>query len=85
MITVKSNDELVHILYKDHLLFRNTDPNQLSPCLRECVGWLVRENDEAIYILWERPVKPMPHERSTPEASGLVILKSEIVERKTLG
>jgi len=76
---------LVYIRYRDHILFRNADPGLYQPAIRECVGWVLKENDDAVWILWDRSVEPLPHERTRPEESGLVILKSEILEMKKLG
>lgn len=76
---------LVHIRYRDHVLFRNVDPDLYHPSIRECVGWIVKENDDAVWILWDRSVKKLPHERTRPSESGLVILKSDILEMRKLG
>jgi len=76
---------LTYIRYRDHVLFRNTNPKLYHPSIRECVGWIVKENCEAIWVLWDRSVKPLPHERTKSTESGLVILKSEILEMKNLG
>jgi len=66
-------------------LFRNADPSLYKPAIRECVGWLTKESPEAVWVLWDRSVKPLPHERTRVEECGLVILKSEILEMKKLG
>lgn len=76
---------IVYVRYYDHVLFRNADPNLFQPAVRETVGWLMKESDVAVWILWERSVEPLPHERFQPQESGLVILKSEILEMKKLG
>jgi hypothetical protein len=73
---------LIQVLYKDHLLFKVENPNDLMPAERECVGWLVKEDPEVIWSLWDRSVMPFPHERIQPFQSGLIILKSDIVELK---
>lgn len=71
---------LVYVRYLDHVLFRNADAGLFKPALRETVGWLHRETADALWILWERSVEPLPHERSPDEESGLVLLKSDIVQ-----
>ena len=76
---------IVYIRYLDHVLFRNADPNLYEPAIREAVGWLIKENDEAVWILWERGVERLPHERPLPIESGLVIVKSDILEIRKLG
>jgi hypothetical protein len=75
---------IVYVRYLDHVLFRNTDPCLLKPALRETIGWLHKENREAIWLLWERSVKPLPHERTQAKDSGLVLLKGDIVEIRKL-
>ena len=75
---------LVYVRYLDHVLFRNADACVFKPALRETVGWLHRETADAVWLLWERSVKPLPHERNPAEESGLVLLKSDIVEMRRL-
>ena len=75
---------LVYVRYLDHVLFRNADAGLFKPALRETVGWLHCETADAVWLLWERSVKPLPHERSPDEESGLVLLKSDIVEIRRL-
>jgi len=56
----------------------------VRPCLRETVGWLVRESPEAVLILWDRCAEPHPQMREEPNASGLVLLRSDIVSIRRL-
>ena len=73
---------LVHVLYRDHVRFRNTDPTDLKPCIREVVGWLIRESDEALYLCHNRAVNRLFFEK--PSESGFIILKSDVLEKKEL-
>lgn len=75
---------LVYVKYKDHLLYRNTDSRLLNPTLREAVGWLVKENDEALFLCFDRSTRILPHELPSKE-SGLIILKTDILERMKIG
>jgi len=75
---------LVYIRYRDHVLFRNADPSLFQPSIRETVGWVVKEDGTALWILWDKSVDPLPHERTQPAESGLVILKTEILEIKRI-
>ena len=75
---------LVKVRYRDHLLFRNLDPSKTSPCLRETVGWLIRETSEALFILWDRSVEPLPQGRMEPKASGLVLLRGDVISIRRL-
>lgn len=74
----------VYVCYRDHVLFRNSDHTLYKPVLRETVGWLHKENREAVWILWERSLTLLPHERIQPQQSGLVLLKNDIVKMKRL-
>ena len=75
---------LVYIRYRDHVLFRNADPSLYRPAIRECVGWVVKENRDAVWVLWDRSVETLPHERTGPEESGLIILKNEVLKMRRL-
>lgn len=74
---------LIYIRYKDHVLFRYADPSLCKPVMREAVGWLLKEDDEAIWILWDRSVEKLANERTGSE-SGLVILRSDILEMRNI-
>jgi len=75
---------LVYIRYLDHVLFRRMDPTVHGPAVREAVGWLLKEDGRAVWILWDRSVEGLPQERTRAEESGLVILKSDIIEMRRL-
>lgn len=72
------------IRYLDHVLFKNADPRDLAPCVREAVGWFVNETEDYLALTFDRTVNPMVNEVLCKE-SGLVILKSNILERKQIG
>ena len=74
----------VHICYLDHMLFRNANHSAMQPVLRETVGFLAKENEEAIWVLWDKSVQSLPNEKTTLE-SGLVLLKNCIVSLKIVG
>lgn len=73
---------LVYVRYLDHVLFRYTSPFRHSPVEREAVGWLVKETLEALWIVGDRSTQPL--EQQTGSDSGLVILKSDVLEMKRL-
>ena len=73
---------LVYVKYVDHVLFRNVDPNLLKPCIREVVGWLVRETDEVLCLCHDRAIELLPFEKHSE--SGLIILKSDVLERREI-
>ena len=74
----REKPSLVYVRYKDHVEFRNTDPSLLKPCIREVVGWLVGEKDEALLLLCEKSVEPLSFER--PPKLSFAILKSDVLE-----
>ena len=76
---VIASQDLVYVRYLDHLLFKHTNPLQYGPVEREAVGWLVKEDARAICIVTDRSV-----ESELEKDSGLVILKSDILELKSL-
>jgi hypothetical protein len=75
---------IVYVRYRDHVLFRNAEAGLYRPAVREAVGWLIKENEEAVWILWDRSVVRLPHERIHAGESGIVILKSDILEMRRL-
>ena len=75
---------LVLVRYRDHLLFRNLNTRDAEPVVRETVGWLIEETPEALLILWDRSVSPLPQGRMESKASGLVLLRSDVVSIRRL-
>ena len=76
----------VYVKYLDHVLFKDVDPADFStPLIRETLGWLASENDKAIQILWEREAERSADPRIKQKATGLVILRSDILEISNLG
>ena len=75
---------IVMVRYRDHTLFRNTDSSLFHPAIRECVGWVEKESDEALWVLWDKSVRLLPYERVQTKESGLVLLKSDIMEIKMI-
>jgi hypothetical protein len=75
--------ELTYIKYLDHVLFRNVNPDAYGPFVRETVGWVVQEGKDYIKLIWERSTDRLGKE-SRQAATGLVILKSAIIELKRL-
>ncbi|MGD0803546.1 MAG: hypothetical protein ABSA11_05670 [Candidatus Bathyarchaeia archaeon] len=76
--------KLVRVRYMDHVLFRYVDPRTVGPVLREAVGWIIAQDDEAVTILFDRALELQ--EREKPDlASGLRILRSCIKEIEEIG
>jgi hypothetical protein len=68
----------IYVKYSDHVLFKNCNPAEVKPCVREVIGWLVSESPEALLICIDQPVDPLVHEEIA--ATGLAILKDCILE-----
>jgi hypothetical protein len=77
-----NNQGLFYVKYLDHVLFRNADSSLLRPCVREVVGWLIKETDDALYLCHDRAVKPLPFGK--PSESGFIILKNDVLEKMQL-
>lgn len=77
------SNRLVYVRYKDHVLFRNSDPKLYENSnIRETSGWLMYETNEALFLIHDRSVKPLINE---VRETGLIILKSDILEIKQYG
>jgi hypothetical protein len=56
----------------------------MKPQVRETVGWLVYECDQYIILAWDCDAEPPTLRGGDPKASGLVVLKTDILELKRL-
>jgi len=72
----------VYVRYLDHVLFRNTDEALDKPAERETIGWLTQENEELLCIQHDRTVEDLLY--PSGKASGLVLLKSSVLEIRAL-
>jgi len=75
---------VVKIRYRDHVLYHRGDPLAVKPQVREAVGWLVYECADYITICWDRDAEPPTLRGGDPKASGLVVLRSDILEMKRI-
>jgi hypothetical protein len=75
---------VVYVRYLDHVLFKDAEPQTFGPFVREAIGWLDYEASDFIRLTWERSVE----NGSTPviktKATGLVVLKADILEMKPI-
>ena len=78
-------ERLVYVCYRDHVLYHRAQPEWLSPQTREAVGWLVHACADYIILCWDRKAEPPTLKGGDPKASGLVLLRSDILELKRLG
>src|SRR4030066_1640034 len=75
---------LIFVRYLDHVVFNRVSALALKPQVRETVGWLVYECDYYITLTWDRDAEPPTLKGGDPKASGLVLLKSDMLEFKKL-
>lgn len=75
----------VYVRYRDHVLFKDVDPSAYRPFTREAIGWLEHEDGDCIRLVWERFAEPAPSGGAKQRASGLVIMKSSILELRRVG
>jgi hypothetical protein len=76
---------LIYIRYRDHVLYHRTQPETLGPQTRECVGWLIYDCADYIILTWDRDGGSPTLKGADPKASGLVLLRSDILELKRIG
>jgi hypothetical protein len=75
---------LIFVRYLDHVMYNRTSALALKPQVRETVGWLVYECEYYITITWDRDADPPTLKGGDPKASGIVLLKSDILLMKKL-
>ena len=73
---------LIFVRYLDHVVYSRVEACVLSPQVREAVGWLVYECDTYLTLAYDRDCGPPTLRGGDAKASGLVILKSDVVELK---
>jgi hypothetical protein len=76
--------QLVYVRYSDHILYNRASALAMQPQTREAIGWLIYECDNYITICWDRDAGPPTLHGGDPKASGLVLLKSVILELQKL-
>jgi signal peptidase I len=76
--------ERVYVKYRDHVLYHRGEPAVMKPQIREAIGWLLYENQDYITICWDRDAEPPTLKGGDPKASGLVLLRSDIMELKKI-
>lgn len=71
---------LVFVRYLDHVQYNRTSALAMAPQTRETVGWLICEGDQYITLSWDRDAGPATLHGGDPKATGMVLLKSDILE-----
>jgi (2Fe-2S) ferredoxin len=75
---------LVYVRYQDHVLFRNVDPETAKPIVQEAWGRLEYEDQEYVRLVVARYQEPNNDGKATRKATGLVILKTTILEMRRI-
>jgi hypothetical protein len=75
---------LIFVRYLDHVQYNRSLALVMKPQIREAVGWLVYECEQYITLSWDRDAEPPTLKSGDSKASGLVLLKSDILELKKL-
>jgi len=76
----ESRKGLVYVRYMDHVFYHRSDPLAMAPETRETVGWLVYECPDYVTISWDRDAGPPTLKGGDAKASGLVVLRSDILK-----
>jgi hypothetical protein len=85
MMETHGMDKLIFVRYLDYVLYNRASALAMKPQSREAVGWLVYECEQYITLTWDRDAEPPTLKGGDPKASGLVLLKSDVLEMKKLG
>ena len=82
--TEEAKTKVVCVRYRDHVLYHRCDPLAMKPEVRMALGWLVYAAPDYIIISWDKSAIPPTLRGGDAKASGLVILRSDILEVKKL-
>jgi hypothetical protein len=75
---------LIFVRYLDHVLYNRNSAQAMKPQTREAVGWLIYDCDLYVTLTWDRDAEPPTLHGGDSKASGLVLLKSNILELQQL-
>ena len=81
---LNSLQQLIFVRYRDHVLYNRCSALMMQPQIREAVGWLIYDCDLFITLAWDKDAQPPTLHGGDPKASGLVLLKSDILELQKL-
>lgn len=72
-------ENLIYVRYRDHVLYNRSSALAMKPQIREAVGWLIYNCEQYIILSWDRDADPPTLHGNDAKASGLVLLKSDIL------
>jgi len=76
-------NDLIFVRYLDHVLYNRNYATAMKPQIREAIGWLVYDCESYVILSWDRDAEPPTLHGGDPKASGLVLLKSDIINLVT--
>ena len=76
--------QLIYVRYRDHVQYNRSPAIMMQPQTREAVGWLVYDCDLYVTLTWDRDAQPPTLQGGDPKASGIVLLKSDVLELQKL-
>jgi hypothetical protein len=79
-----SPQQLIFVRYLDHVLYNRNSAVVMKPQTREAVGWLIYDCDLYLILSWDRDAEPPTLHGGDPKASGLVLLKNDILDLQRL-
>ncbi len=74
MIVSEERKKAVYVRYRDHVFFRNVAAPINQAIVREALGWIKEETDEAMLIECDKPLQ-----QGCSGFNGVVILKNCII------
>ncbi len=74
----------MRVRYRDHNLVRNADPEQAGPVEKRAVGQLDRETEDYVFLVVDEYTVLGADGIPARKATGLVILKQNILEVERL-
>ena len=75
---------LIFVRYRDHVLYNRSSALAMQPQTREAVGWLVYDCELYVILSWDRDAGPPTMHGGDSKASGLVLLRSDILDLQKL-
>jgi len=73
---------VIFVRYLDHVLYNRASALVMKPQVRKAIGWLIYECEQYITLAWDSDDEPPSLRGGDPKASGLVLLRSDILELK---
>jgi hypothetical protein len=72
--------DLIYVRYLDHVHYHREIAFAMKPQVREAIGWPIYDGPEYLTLCWDRDADPPTLRGGDPKASGLVLLKTDILD-----